>query len=243
MGWYQLLVQEGTYNLRYTFPGWCPVEFDSVELLNFDTVTMNVPIPNSIYYPVSSINLLLPEDSATVVEIPLRNEGECTLQWTIQLYEDWVDISELAGALPQGDSTRIIVTIGDTSLAVGDYSTRIVIDNNLPDSLIVIPVFLSVTDWSSAERRELAQEFSVSQAFPNPFNAQTRVSLVMPREGAVQAELFDVLGRRAAMVYDGMLEAGTQTIEVNGAALSSGVYFLSVRAFEKREVMKLVLQK
>jgi subtilisin-like proprotein convertase family protein len=242
-GWYQLLVQEGTYDLAFTFPGWCPVEFDQVELMNFDTVTLNVPIPNNLYLPASSINVYLPEDSATEIAIPFRNDGECTLTWTVQIFDDWLQVGEMAGAMPYGDSTTLVLTIGDTALEVGDYTTRIVIDNNSPDSLIVIPVFLSVTDWSDAASAEVAQEFEVSPAYPNPFNAQARVTLSLPRSTEVRAELFDVLGRTAMIVYDGVLGAGEQTIMVNGNALASGAYFLSVRAFERREIVKLVLQK
>lgn len=242
-GRYQLLVQEGTYDLAFTFPGWCPVEYDDVELMNFDTVTLNVPIPNDLYLPASSINVYLPEDSVTEIAIPFRNDGECTLTWTVQLYDDWIQVGEMAGAMPYGDSTTLVVTIGDTSLAVGDYTTRIVIDNNSPDSLIVIPVFLSVTDWSDAASTEIAQEFRVSPAYPNPFNARANVTLSLPRATEVRAELFDVLGRKAMIVHNGVLGAGEQTITVNGDALASGAYFLSVRAFERREIVKLVLQK
>lgn len=63
------------------------------------------------------------------------------------------------------------------------------------------------------------------QAYPNPFNADLTLRFHVPDPGIFRVELFDVLGRRAALVHWGPV-TGTVKMGYDGRALSSGVYFI-----------------
>lgn len=71
----------------------------------------------------------------------------------------------------------------------------------------------------------LPERFVLNPNFPNPFNPSTTFSWTAPRAAHVRLALFDILGREAAIVYDGMSSAGAQTIEFNAAELATGIYF------------------
>lgn len=66
----------------------------------------------------------------------------------------------------------------------------------------------------------------VSAPFPNPFGSRTRFTLTLDRTQHVTVAVFDVLGRRAATLYDGVLSAGTSTVTLEARALPQGVYFV-----------------
>ncbi len=65
--------------------------------------------------------------------------------------------------------------------------------------------------------------------WPNPTVQLATVSLHLPDAGYARLEVFDALGRRVAMLHDGVLPAGIHPITMGAEGLSGGVYF--VRAF------------
>ncbi len=89
----------------------------------------------------------------------------------------------------------------------------------------------------------LPTAFRIASVYPNPFNPVTEVSLALPRSGDVRVELVDILGRSVAVVHDGLMLAGMQTMTINGASLASGTYFLRVRFERETLTQKIVLLK
>lgn len=68
---------------------------------------------------------------------------------------------------------------------------------------------------------------------PNPFNPQTRVLFSLEQPGRVTVSVYDLAGRRLAVVADGEFAAGPQDVlwdgrDDAGMAVSSGVYFVRV---------------
>ncbi|HLT48389.1 MAG TPA: T9SS type A sorting domain-containing protein [Rubricoccaceae bacterium] len=77
------------------------------------------------------------------------------------------------------------------------------------------------------------QTFELEAARPNPFRTSAGVSFLVPEPSHVRLVLYDVLGRRLAVMADGEYEAGRHTVQVDGRQLASGVYV--VRAEMERE--------
>ncbi len=68
-------------------------------------------------------------------------------------------------------------------------------------------------------------------SYPNPFTDRLTVSYRLQSASDVTLEVFDVLGRRVAVLVDRVVEAGDHHVdwlgdEANGAYLASGVHFL-----------------
>ncbi len=75
---------------------------------------------------------------------------------------------------------------------------------------------------------------------PNPFSSNAKVMFNLLFTANVTADLYDVLGRKVANVFDGTLNAGTQELNINSehtSNLESGVYLLrlSVNGVVKTE--------
>jgi hypothetical protein len=63
--------------------------------------------------------------------------------------------------------------------------------------------------------------------YPNPFRGGATVRFGVPEAGPVRVELYDGLGRRVRVLYDGLAPGGTdQEVALDGADLPSGVYLV-----------------
>jgi uncharacterized delta-60 repeat protein len=60
--------------------------------------------------------------------------------------------------------------------------------------------------------------------WPNPTAGTATVALVLDRPHEVKVEVWDVLGRRIAVLHDGPLTAGEHRLTLSGTALTAGVY-------------------
>jgi hypothetical protein len=80
-------------------------------------------------------------------------------------------------------------------------------------------------------------------AFPNPFNPATRLSFDLPQAGMVSLTVYDLLGRRVAVLLNERMTAGSHEIEWQADAFSSGMYFAVLRFGEQRAVQKMLLMK
>jgi flagellar hook assembly protein FlgD len=83
---------------------------------------------------------------------------------------------------------------------------------------------------------------------PNPFNPQTEIWFTVRESGSVTLTVFDDRGRRVRTLHDGWLKAGVSSEvwdgrDQNGARVAAGVYFVSLRTTDARDVAKLALVK
>lgn len=85
--------------------------------------------------------------------------------------------------------------------------------------------------------------YSISEAYPNPFNPISAFNYSLPHNGAVDIKLFDMVGRELATVVSGEHKAGTYKAFVNLAGRPSGMYILRMNAGAFTESKKLVLVK
>ena len=91
-------------------------------------------------------------------------------------------------------------------------------------------------------------EFSLSPAYPNPFNPLTHLDLKIPTTESVKISIVDILGREIAELLSGVLFQGIYKFSWNGTnhlglSVASGTYF-AVAGFEKNtQIQKLLLLK
>lgn len=104
----------------------------------------------------------------------------------------------------------------------------------------------TVTDVAESEQ-QVPEKFALFGNYPNPFNPETRIVFSIPAAADIKVEVFDMLGRRVATLYQGYLNSGRHEMLWNGmngnSAAASGVYFCSVEFNGKRLISKMLLQK
>ncbi|MBI1803869.1 MAG: T9SS type A sorting domain-containing protein [Ignavibacteriae bacterium] len=73
---------------------------------------------------------------------------------------------------------------------------------------------------------ETPQAFALYQNYPNPFNPTTSIEFDLSQQSTVTLEVFDVLGKRIAMLVNGdRRTAGRYHEEWNADNFPSGIYF------------------
>jgi photosystem II stability/assembly factor-like uncharacterized protein len=69
---------------------------------------------------------------------------------------------------------------------------------------------------------------ALSEAHPNPFSSQARLTLEVVEAQPVRIAVYDALGRIVAILHDGLLGAGAHALTLDGSSLPAGVYFVRV---------------
>ncbi|MGQ9604038.1 MAG: C1 family peptidase [bacterium] len=82
---------------------------------------------------------------------------------------------------------------------------------------------------------------------PNPARSQLDLEFDIKEKGWVLAEIYDVLGRRVAILLDGFYSAGLHTASVRmrdiGSNLAPGTYFIKVSGLDRGMTRKVVLMR
>jgi len=89
----------------------------------------------------------------------------------------------------------------------------------------------------------LAASFNLSDAYPNPFNPITTMTLTMPLAGEIKVEVYNLLGQVVATLASGYMEASTYTLTWDASEASSGVYFVHAEVRGSVHSQKIVLIK
>ena len=82
--------------------------------------------------------------------------------------------------------------------------------------------------------------------YPNPFNASVGVSFQSVEEASVSLEIVDILGRKAATLFDGVCRTGINRFvwdgtDMTGGEVASGTYFVRMSTSDGVQVKKAVL--
>ena len=86
-------------------------------------------------------------------------------------------------------------------------------------------------------------EYELSEAYPNPFNPQTNIDFVIPNAGYVTLNVFNPLGQIVATLVDGQHDAGSYSVQFDGANLTSSIYFYRLETGSFSAMKKMVLVK
>jgi hypothetical protein len=79
----------------------------------------------------------------------------------------------------------------------------------------------------------LPRDFSLDQNFPNPFNPTTTIPLFLPEDCEIELSVYNLLGQRVKIIYQGNMEVGKHWFHWDGRddqnkELSAGIYIYSV---------------
>ncbi|MCH8568594.1 MAG: T9SS type A sorting domain-containing protein [Balneolales bacterium] len=100
------------------------------------------------------------------------------------------------------------------------------------------PVFVN-----SPLEPELPRAASLSQNYPNPFNPSTQIPFELSGPAHVQLEVYDMLGRRVAVLINEMRQAGTHSARFEAGNLPSGMYITRMQTENEVFTQKMILLK
>ncbi len=82
-----------------------------------------------------------------------------------------------------------------------------------------------------------------AEAYPNPFNPTATIRYGLPAAGRVRLAIYDVLGRRVALLVDGAQPAGRHEVRFEAAGLPGGVYLYRLEAAGQMKTGRMLLVK
>jgi hypothetical protein len=84
--------------------------------------------------------------------------------------------------------------------------------------------------------------FAIGNAYPNPFNPSTTVSIELSTETYVSMEVFNVMGQLIEVIAEGNMNAGAHVVTWDASLLPSGIYLVNTvvgNAIHQEKVMFL----
>jgi hypothetical protein len=102
---------------------------------------------------------------------------------------------------------------------------------------------LTMPSMSIEDAQALPIETKLLANYPNPFNPTTQIPFNLAETGSVSIEVFDITGKRVAVLLDGQLQQGRHSVNFNAESLASGVYLVRLTAVGTIQTRKLMLIK
>jgi hypothetical protein len=144
----------------------------------------------------------------------------------------------------------------------GNGNVSITVANSAPDTLYYQSMGHQFAGWKinimdsalitslPPPQAGIPLEYSLSEAYPNPFNPTTTIEYTLPRPSHVSLVIYNILGQTVATLKEEIQQGGYKEVRFSAAGTSSGVYFVRLEAtsLEKpgttfRQVRKIVLVK
>ncbi|MCF7809945.1 FG-GAP-like repeat-containing protein [bacterium] len=170
--------------------------------------------------------------SGSLAGVGIVSDGKCG----ISVWGDDKD-TEIREGLINGEAFELKVRNAQSGIERSLITQAILHGDQLTysdDELLVIEVTLTP---------ELPQTVSLSEAYPNPFNAVIRLSYTIPEESFVKLAVYDLRGNEVEVLASGQQTAGYYSTNWNGIHVPSGVYMVRLEAGGKVDVRKVVLMR
>ena len=156
------------------------------------------------------------------VQMKLSHDNDFSIELT--------DNAMVAEYATEGSSTTLVVVAPESDLiftSTGQFEV---------DEVIVA---------NSSDRVEIskASDFTLLEAYPNPFNPVTTVSVKMPEDGFVSVKVYNLMGQVVATLAEKNVQESTLSFNWDASSMPSGVYVVRAEALGQVSSQKLMLLK
>jgi hypothetical protein len=90
---------------------------------------------------------------------------------------------------------------------------------------------------------ETPNGFVLHQNYPNPFNPVTNIRFEIPVSSNVELKLYNSAGQLVGTLLNENVSAGIKEYRLDASALSSGIYFYTIKAGNFTDTKKMILVK
>ncbi len=155
---------------------------------------------------------------------------------------------ELHTIISYGDSAWTVLSGSPINVDPTDaYRIYFVVVSQNPDASN-FDYTLTFTDGVASVEPEIPNNFSVSNAYPNPFNPQTHIQIDLLISEKVSLFIYDINGRLVKKLFNGDINAGQHVLtwngfDENGNYASSGTYFVRLKGEKQESWQKVTLLK
>lgn len=109
-----------------------------------------------------------------------------------------------------------------------------------PNSILFRPSkVISIEEGSN----NVAEEFTLGQNFPNPFNPSTKINFTIPKPVSIRLEIYSITGEYIERLLNQKLKPGKYEYDWNAGDYPSGIYYYKLSSENRSESKKMVLVK
>ena len=139
----------------------------------------------------------------------------------------------VAEFLTNGNTTTIMI--------VNPNSNSLFTTNN--DFTIESVLAASNSEDYMKTKINVPSDFIISEAYPNPFNPTTQMSLTLNTAADVVVNVFNMNGQLVDVLANGQMSSGSYSFTWDGTNASSGVYFIKTQVGSEIHSQKIMLVK
>ena len=150
----------------------------------------------------------------------------------------------LAGSSLSEDEIEVIVNLSFGQETSGSIAIQSLIASDLSGNPISVNMENPLTTV-----RLVPDQFTISNAYPNPFNPTTNFNIGIPERGLMSATVYDINGRFISYLVNAQhFEAGFHSItwagvDHRGVPVSNGIYFIRFTKNKNTEIKRVLLLK
>ena len=213
-----------------------------------DTYSANLSTYNTVSYSagtdetVTSTNLQ--ENAAQYIRLTSDDPVLATLT-----NDDGPDsYLELHAIMTYGDSAWTVWSGSPINVDPTDPSTVYFVVVSQNDAGSSFGYTLTFSDGAMSTDPEIPDKFSISHAYPNPFNPQTNIQIDLQNPQRVQVYIYDIKGQMVKTLVNRQLVAGQHVFTWNGRnyqglPVSTGTYFVRIIGKSQERWRKVTLLK
>jgi len=162
-------------------------------------------------------------------------------------YAPFIDLVPLEEDPPlvvaPGEQDTMDITYYSPTLGISNVVIKMYLENN-PTQFVERHFDLNVNTVGINNVSSIAESYSLSQNYPNPFNPATIISFSIPKSETVSLKVYDILGNEVSTLLNNeRLSAGQYNVDFEGAFLSSGIYYYTIRTENFIDTKKMLLVK
>lgn len=185
---------------------------------------------------------------------PLNNGGDAlVLQDASNNVIDIVAWEGGSNSLPSGWGSTSLPSAGEgysiyrSDLSVdtdsySDWATSTDMGSPMTQSDGTFMAKTSATTFDEPKVETMPEEITLGN-YPNPFNPTTQIAYGLPEAQRVTIAVYNMLGQQVATLVDGVVQAGSHTVNFDASNLSSGVYLYTIRTRSTIITKKMMLMK
>lgn len=215
-----------------------------------DEATANIyqwrPLEDSPFNEVLIDSLLTPEGEMTEAKRWPDTEGFVTYRkWDEEvnfvLFEEEADVRYFTIDGPWFYDYYLAKDFGLSYIWTGEISfrnTNLIYFRDHLGNEFGEPVAVSIPGET-----ELPANATLGRNYPNPFNPSTTIPFELNSAAHVRLEVYDMLGRRVALLIDQPLQVGSHTARFEADTLPSGMYITRMQTEGEVLTQKMLLVK
>ncbi len=171
----------------------------------------------------------------------IRGDRDRVDVWQLYTNTSWSILDPNEGNLNPEANQDLTLLLDATDLTPIEHLAELTFTHNGFGLETTIPINLTVTNFENIHEDEnkLPVRFTISAAYPNPFNSMVRLNYSVPQLSQVSIKLYDVTGSLVGEVADGIHETGQHTVVWDALNMPSGLYFARMEAGDFAQAVKL----